>query len=79
MIYISRFDLNIILNNFLYKYGGNIYYFTIYNTPSVSKYLTPLTFLNMFDCSSYSKTLVKYVKLYIKIKVYLTINQTIGK
>ncbi len=48
-------------------------------TPPISKYLTPLTFLNMFECSSYSKTFVKYVKLYVYIKVYLTINQMIEK
>ena len=48
-------------------------------TPSVPKYLTPLTFLNMFYRSSYSKTFVKYVKLYVYIKVYLTMNQMIGK
>ena len=48
-------------------------------TPSVAKYLTPLTFLNMFDHSSYSKTFVKYVKLYAYIKIYLTMNQMIGK
>ena len=41
------------------------------------EYLTPLTFLNMFDHSSYSKTFVKYVKLYVYIKVYLTMNQMI--
>ena len=41
--------------------------------------LTPLTFLNMFDRSSYSKTFVKYVKLYVYIKVYLTMNQMMGK
>jgi hypothetical protein len=33
----------------------------------------------MFDRSSYTETFVKYVKLYIYIKVYLTINQIIGK
>ena len=48
-------------------------------TSSFSKCLTPLTFLNMFNHSSYSKTFVKYVKLYIYIKVYLTINQMIEK
>ena len=37
---------------------------------SVPKYLTPLIFLNMFDRSSYSKTFVKYVKLYVYIKVF---------
>ena len=36
-------------------------------TPSVSNYLTPLTFYHMFDCSSYSKIFVKYVKLYVYI------------
>ncbi len=48
-------------------------------TTSVSKCLMLLTFFNMFDHSSYSKTFVKYIKLYIYIKVYLTINQMIGK
>jgi hypothetical protein len=33
----------------------------------------------MFDRSYYSKTFVKYVKLYVYIKVYLTMNQMIGK
>jgi translation initiation factor 2 beta subunit (eIF-2beta)/eIF-5 len=41
--------------------------------------LTPLTFLNMFDRSSYSKNFMKYVKLYVYIKVYLTINKIIVK
>ncbi len=50
-----------------------------YITPSFPKYLTPLTFLNMFDYSSYLKTFVKYVKLYVCIKVYLTMNQMIEK
>jgi hypothetical protein len=36
-------------------------------------------FLNMFDHSSYSKMFMKCVKLYVYIKVYLTINQMIGK
>ena len=36
-------------------------------------------FLNMFDRSSYSKTFVKYVKLYVYIKVYLTMNQMVVK
>ena len=48
-------------------------------TPSFSKCLTPLTFVNMFDRSSYSKTFAKYVKLYVYIKVYLTMDQIIGK
>ena len=30
------------------------------NTLSISKYLTPLTFLNMFDRSSYLKNLSNY-------------------
>jgi hypothetical protein len=38
-----------------------------------------LTFLNMFDRSFYSKTFVICVKLYVYIKVYLTINQMIEK
>jgi hypothetical protein len=38
-----------------------------------------LIFLNIFDCSSYLKTFVKYVELYIYIKVYSTMNQMIGK
>nr|AER41606.1 legume+lectins+beta+domain+containing+protein [Oryza glaberrima] len=42
-------------------------------------YLTPLTFLNMFDRSFYSKTFMICVKLYVYIKVYLTINQMIEK
>ena len=29
----------------------------------------------MFDRSSYSKKIMKYVKLYVYMKVYLTINQ----
>ena len=33
----------------------------------------------MFDRSSYSKTFVKCVKLYVYVKVYLTINQMIRK
>ncbi len=33
----------------------------------------------MFDHSSYSKTFMKYVKLYVYIKVYLTMNQIIEK
>ena len=33
----------------------------------------------MFDRSSYSKTFMNYVKLYIYIKIYLTMNQMIGK
>ena len=41
--------------------------------------LTPLTFLNMFDHSSYLKIFVKCVKLYVYVKVYLTINQMIEK
>ena len=49
----------------------------LYITPSVPEYLTLLTFLNMFDRLSYSKTFVKYVKLYVYIKVYLTMNQMI--
>ena len=48
------------------------------NTPFVPKYLTLLIFLNMPDHLSYSKTLVKYVKLYY-IKLYLSMNQMIGK
>jgi hypothetical protein len=40
-------------------------------TPSVPKYLMPLTFLNIYDRLSYSKSFVKYVKLYVYIKVYL--------
>ncbi len=48
-------------------------------TPSFPKYLTSLTFLNMFDRSSYSKTFVKCVKLHVYIKIYLRINQIIGK
>ena len=48
-------------------------------TPSFFKCLTPLIFLNMFDRLSYPKTFVNCVKLYLSIKVYLTINQTIGK
>ena len=59
---------------------------TYVNTPSFPKCLTPLTFFNMFDHSSYSKTFVKYVKtfvkyvkLYVYIKVYLTMNRMVGK
>ena len=48
-------------------------------TPSFPKCLTPLTFLNMFDRLFYSKTFVICVKLYVYIKVYLTINQMIEK
>ena len=48
-------------------------------TPSFSKCLTMLTFLNMFDHLPYSKNFVKYVKLYVYIKVYLTMNQMVGK
>ena len=48
-------------------------------TSSFPKYLTPLTFLNMFDRLSYSKIFVKCVKLYVFIKVYLTLNQMIEK
>jgi hypothetical protein len=55
----------------MYPQGGNIL--------SVPKYLTLLTFLNMFNRSSYSKTFEKYVKLYVYIKIYLVINQMIGK
>ncbi len=33
----------------------------------------------MFDRSCYSKKFVKYVKLYVYMKVYLTMNQMIGK
>jgi hypothetical protein len=54
-------------------------YWRQYDTPSFPKCLTPLTFLDMFDRSSYLKTFVKCVKLYVYIKVYLTINQMIGK
>jgi hypothetical protein len=36
--------------------------------PFVPKYLTPLTFLNMYDRSSYLITFMKYVKLYVYIK-----------
>ncbi len=43
------------------------------------KCLTPLIFLNIFDRSSYSKTFVICVKLYVYIKIYLTINQMIEK
>jgi hypothetical protein len=49
------------------------------STPPVPKYLTHLTFLNIFDRSPYSKKIVKYVKLYVYIKLYLTMNQTIGE
>ena len=31
----------------------------------------------MFDRSSYFKKIVKYVKLYVYIKIYLTMNQII--
>ena len=55
-----------------------VYIFKSY-TPSLPKCLTLLTILNMFDHSSYSKIFVKYVKLYAYIKVYLTMNQMIGK
>ncbi len=60
-------------------HGIRLESFLLFNTPSVPRYLTLLTFLNMFDGSSYSKTFVKYVKLYVYIKVYLTMNQMIGK
>ena len=33
----------------------------------------------MFNCSSYLKTFVRYVKLYVYIKVYLTMSQMVGK
>ena len=33
----------------------------------------------MFDRSSYLKKIVKYVKLYVYMKVYLTMNQMILK
>ena len=33
----------------------------------------------MFDHSSYSKTFMKYVKLYVYIKIYLSMNQMIEK
>ena len=33
----------------------------------------------MFDYSSYSKNFVKYVKLYVYLKVYLIMNQMIEK
>ncbi|BAT15474.1 Os12g0104250 [Oryza sativa Japonica Group] len=59
---------------------------SIYYTPFVPEYLMSLTFFNIFDRSSYSKTFVKYVKtfvkyvkLYVYIKVYLTMNRMIGK
>ena len=52
---------------------------TLRTTPSFPKCLAPLTFSNMFDRLSYSKTFVKYVKLYVYIKVYLTMNQMVGK
>ena len=38
-----------------------------------------LIFLNMFDRLSYLKTFINYVKLYVYIKVYLTMNQMIEK
>uniref|UniRef100_A0A0D9YZZ4 Uncharacterized protein n=1 Tax=Oryza glumipatula TaxID=40148 RepID=A0A0D9YZZ4_9ORYZ len=51
-------------------------YVSIYSI--VSKYFTPLTFVNMFVRLSYLKTFIKYVKLYAYIKVYLTMNQIIN-
>jgi hypothetical protein len=56
-----------------------LYIFSLYTTTSFPKCLTPLIFLNIFDHSSYSKTFVKYVKLYVYIKIYLTMNQMVGK
>ena len=53
--------------------------YSIRPTPYLPKCLTPLTFLNMFDRSFYLKTFVICVKLYVYIKVYLTINQMIEK
>ncbi len=33
-------------------------FYSLFSTPSVPKYLTPLTFLNMFDRSSYLKKVI---------------------